>query len=137
MKVTISESVLKKYIQESVDKVLNEAMEHMPNVEENTEEEGFIDNLKTGAKTFFSNNPKYQQDSISNRWQRAKANYQAQNKIGNYRMIISQLAELVNAGKLNPEMTIAQLIGGKYNNNRIGRLNSFIGGQQSSINSRK
>lgn len=137
MKIHLTEEELKQYISEEVSKFLNESFDNMSDsgIEENAEEEGVWNNLKTGTKTFFSQrgNP---DASISDRWRRAKANYKQQGTVDNYRNLYVQLKQLLDSGKLNPNVTVGQLVGGQYNKIPLGRLHSFIGGNQSAINGR-
>lgn len=137
MKIHLTEEELKQYISEEVSKFLNESFDNMSDsgIEENAEEEGVWNNLKTGAKTFFSQqgNP---DASVSDRWRRAKANYKQQGTVDNYRNLYVQLKQLLDSGKINPNVTVGQLVGGQYNKNRLGRLHSYIGGNQSAINGR-
>jgi hypothetical protein len=47
-----------------------------------------------------------------------------------------QLEQYIDAGQLNPQMTIAQLVGGKYNGNKFGRLTGQMGNMRSQISKR-
>ena len=47
-----------------------------------------------------------------------------------------QLEQFIDSGQLNPQMTIAQLVGGKYNDNKFGRMSGMIANRKSQISKR-
>ena len=71
--------------------------------------------------------------SLKNKIQNAKTNWKQQGEINNINNLRQQLINFVEAGQLNPNMTIGQLIGGKYNNNRFGRMNGMVANRKSQI----
>lgn len=103
---------------------------------ENGMEEGFWNQLKTGANTMFQKNTSGQPMGIKNRFQRAKSNFQTQGKLDDLSSLKQQLEQYIDSGQLNPQMTIAQLVGGKYNNNKFGRLTGQMGNMKSQISRR-
>ena len=66
--------------------------------------------------------------SISLRW--------ASVKLNNLSNLRQQLEQYVEAGQLNPQMTIAQLVGGKLNNNKFGNLSAKMANRQGQISRR-
>ena len=50
--------------------------------------------------------------------------------------LIKQLSQFIDAGEIDPNTTIAQLVGGKYNSNKFGRMSGMIGNRQSQISRR-
>ena len=103
---------------------------------ENGMDEGLWNQLKTGANTMFQKNTSGQPMGIKNRFQRAKSNFQTQGNLDNLSSLKQQLEQYIDSGQLNPQMTIAQLVGGKYNNNKFGRLTGQMGNMKSQISRR-
>lgn len=110
-------------ISEAITNTLNESCD-----------EGFFNNLGTGAKTFFSN--KNAGKGVGGRFDAAKKNFQTQGKLDNMKDIISKLSALVDQRAIDPNTTVAQLIGGKYNGNKFGKMTGMVGNFQSQINKR-
>ena len=50
--------------------------------------------------------------------------------------LVNQLSQLLDARKINPQTTIAQLVGGKYNNNKFGTMSGMMGNQKSQLRKR-
>ena len=53
--------------------------------------------------------------------------------MNNINNLAAQLSNFVEAGQLNPNMTIAQLIGGKMNGNKFGRMSGMAANRKSQI----
>lgn len=121
--IKLTESELKQIIAESIDKIINENEELA---------EGWLSDkwnqAKSAATTMMNNN-----GSLKNKIQNAKTNWKQQGEINNINNLRQQLINFVEAGQLNPNMTIGQLIGGKYNNNRFGRMNGMVANRKSQI----
>lgn len=100
-------------------------------VNEALQDEGFWNNIKTGAKTFVSNTNKG--DGIKGRFQNAKKNYKLQGEYDNMQGLIKQLSQFIDAGQIDPNTTIAQLVGGKYNNNKFGRMTGKMNNRMSQM----
>ena len=92
-------------------------------------EEGFLNQTKRAFCSVFNRNG----DSLSKRFTNAKKNWTVQGELDDLSNLQQQLIQLIDANQINPQMTIAQFIGGKYNNNRYGKLTSLIGNRQSQI----
>ncbi len=100
-------------------------------VNEALQDEGLWNNIKTGAKTFVSNTNKG--DGIKGRFQNAKKNYKLQGEYDNMQNLIKQLSQFIDAGQIDPNTTIAQLVGGKYNNNKFGRMTGKMNNRMSQM----
>ena len=103
---------------------------------ENGMDEGLWNQMKTGANTMFQKNTSGQPMGLKQRWNNAKNNFQTQGKLDNLSGLKQQLEQYIDAGQLNPQMTIAQLVGGKYNGNKFGRLTGQMGNMRSQISKR-
>lgn len=104
--IKLTESELKN----TIAKYINEALE----------DEGFWNNLKTGAKTFVSGDNKG--GGMSGRWNNAKKNFNLQGEYDEMNKLIQDITKFVDAGQIDPQTTIAQLVGGKYNQGRFGKM---------------
>lgn len=116
-KIVLTESELYNIIAEQV----NEALQ----------DEGFLNNFKTGAKTFFSNTNNG--GGISGRWNNAKKNYQLQGEYDNFSSLIQALSKFIDDGQIDPQTTVAQLVGGKYNNNKFGKMTGKMNNRMSQM----
>jgi hypothetical protein len=122
----IKESELKEIISECVQEVLME----------NQQEEGLRD-FGQGVASFFgrgeagSNNNKNKELrqngglNLNKRFKAAKTNYQMSKESRQINDVIAFLEDLVSKKQLTPETTIADLIGGKLNGNKYGRLHGM------------
>ena len=135
--IKLNEEQLKSIISESVKKVLREfeePIEMEEEVNENETEESW-NQFKTGAKTFFSNNNGSKQ-SLKDRWNSAKKNYGTQGELDSIQNIIAQLSKLIDEKQIDPQITVAQLVGGKYNRGRFGKMTGMAANRQNQINNR-
>lgn len=123
-RIRLTESQLHDIIRESVYNVLNE--EDM--------EEGWLSNkLKQGKqalKTAFQDSDEM---TIRDRWNNAKKNWSNQGELNNLNDLIQSISEFVDNGEIDPQTTIAQLIGGKYNHGRFGRLTGKAANRRNQI----
>ena len=123
-RIRLTESQLNDLIRESVYNVLNE--EDM--------EEGWLNNKykqgKQALKTAFQNSDNM---SIRDRWNNAKKNWSNQGELNNINDLIQSISEFVDNGEIDPQTTIAQLIGGKYNNGRFGRMTGKAANRRNQI----
>lgn len=106
-------------------------------LKENGEDEGWLgdkwNQTKTAANTMFQGNSNM---GLKDRFNNAKKNWGTQGQLNGLNSLKQQLEQFIDSGQLNPNMTIAQLVGGKYNNNKFGRMTGMIGNRQSQINKR-
>ena len=123
-RIRLTESQLNELIRESVYNVLNE--EDM--------EEGWLSNKfkqgKQALKTAFQDGDEM---SIRDRWNNAKKNWSNQGELNNLNDLIQSISEFVDNGEIDPQTTIAQLIGGKYNHGRFGRITGKAANRRNQI----
>lgn len=103
-------------------------------VNEALEDEGLRNmwnGFKTGYKTF--NSKDNSELGIRDRFQRAKSNYKLQGQYDDMNSLVQQLSKFIDAGKIDPNTTIAQLIGGKYNGNKFGRMTGKMNNRMSQM----
>ena len=123
-RIRLTESHLNDVIREWVYNVLNE--EDM--------EEGWLSNKfkqgKQALKTAFQDGDEM---SIRDRWNNAKKNWSNQGELNNLNDLIQSISEFVDNGEIDPQTTIAQLIGGKYNHGRFGRMTGKAANRRNQI----
>lgn len=102
-------------------------------LKENGMEEISMNQLKSGIGTFFSKNTSNKPMGLTQRFKNGYANFKNQGKLDDLSNLKQQLEQYIDAGQLNPQMTIAQLVGGKYNGNKFGRLTGQMGNMRSQI----
>ena len=105
--------------------IVNEAVKNV--LYENMEDEGTWNNIKTGAKTFFGDSTKGETGlkGIKNRWKNAKANFKTQGELDDISGLTQQLAQLLNARKISPQTTVAELVGGEFRNGKYGTMTAM------------
>ena len=121
--ITLTEEKLRNIISETISQYLNEA-----------ENEGLWNQGKTAAKTFFSG--KHAGNGLGARFNAAKKNFQTQGKLDDIQGLIQQLSQMVDNRQIDPNITVAQLIGGKYNKGRFGKMTGVQRNYQSQIANR-
>lgn len=125
--IRLTESELHSLIKEAVESVIKESDEL---------EEGWFgdkwNQAKSAGKTMFQKGDL----NLKDRFKNASKNWNTQGELNNINNLASQLSAFVEAGQLNPNMTIAQLIGGKMNNNKFGRMSGMAANRKSQINKR-
>ena len=130
MKRTLKQSQLENMISECVGQVLAESRQprrqtmneaqmsrYIQNIiNEELENEGWFGDkwkqAKTAANTAFQNGGE-EGIGLKDRFNAAKKNWQTQGELNGLSNLRQQLEQYVDAGQLNPQMTIAQLVGGK------------------------
>ena len=129
-KIVLNEKDLMTLVNESVKKVINEAIQN------GELDEGWFgdkwNQIKTGANTLTQGGDM----SLKDRFGAAKKNWTSQGELNNINNLSAQLSKFVEAGQLNPNMTIAQLIGGKINGNKFGRMSAMAANRKSQISKR-
>ena len=100
-------------------------------------ENGWFDDkwnqTKTAVNTMFQGN---KGAGLKQKLINAKQNWNTQGQLNGLNNLKQQLEQFIDSGQLNPQMTIAQLVGGKYNGNKFGRMSGMIGNRQSQISRR-
>lgn len=120
--IRLTESELREMIEMSI----NEAMQ---------DEGWFGDKLnqaKSAAGTMFNK----EGGNFGQRINNAKKNWSAQGELNNIGNLRKQLEDLVDNRGIDPNTTIAQLIGGKYNNNKFGTMSGMMNNRKSNIQRR-
>lgn len=129
-KIVLKEEEFMALVNESVKKVINEAIQN------GELDEGWLGDkwsqIKTGANTLTQSGDM----SLKDRFGAAKKNWTSQGELNNINNLSAQLSKFVEAGQLNPNMTIAQLIGGKINGNKFGRMSAMAANRKSQISKR-
>lgn len=124
--IRLTESDLHQIIEESVMQILNE---------DNMEEGWFGDKwnqTKTAANTMFKggNTP------ITRRFQNARKNWSTQGQLNDISNLRKTLVDLLDKRQISPETTVAQLVGGKYNQNRFGIMSGMAANRLGQISKR-
>lgn len=138
MKKIINEAQLRAIIAEAVENVLN--AEDAP-LDENEMEEGWLgdkfNQARSAASSFAGARvPADSNQSIRNRFSAAKKSWQNQGELNGLQNLLNQLSQFVDNGQINPQSTVAQLIGGKYNNNKFGNITGKLNNRRSQIMNR-
>lgn len=138
MKRTINEAQLRAIIAEAVDNVLNS--QDAP-LDENEMEEGWLgdkfNQARSAASSFAgARKPADSNQSLGNRFAAAKKSWQNQGEVNNLQNLLNQLSQFVDNGEIDPNTTLAQLLGGKYNNNKFGKLTGQLNNRRSQITKR-
>ena len=132
----ISESQLKRIIAESIQNVLNE--DYDSSMEEL--EEGWLgDKLNQGKAamtTLFQKNRGDDKMSLGDRFSAAKKNWSTQGELNDMSSLRNTLMQLIDARQISPQTTVAQLVGGKINNNRFGNLSGIEANRRGQIRRR-
>jgi len=102
-------------------------------LKENGMEEISMNQIKSGIGTVFSKNTSTKPMGLTQRLKNGYTNFKNQGKLDDLSNLKQQLEQYIDAGQLNPQMTIAQLVGGKYNGNKFGRLTGQMGNMRSQI----
>ena len=127
-KVTLNEDALNKLIAESINRVIKESIEN------GELDEGWLGDKWKQAKTGFNTlTQKSDGMNVGDRFKKAKQNWTSQGELNDIQNLSAQLSKFVEAGQLNPNMTIAQLIGGKMNGNKFGRMSGMAANRKSQI----
>ena len=126
--IRLTEADLHRIIAESVNYAL---------MESEIEEGWFKDKVNQGRSAFntFMNNDQ-EDNTLSNRFASAKKNWNSQGELNGLQSLRDQLSKYLDAGQIDPQTTVAQLVGGKYNNNKFGKLTGQIANRRQQISKR-
>ena len=67
---------------------------------------------------------------------RLKNNWNSQGELNDFQSLRDQLSKYLDAGQIDPQTTVAQLVGGKYDNNKFGKLTGQIANRKAQISNR-
>ena len=96
-------------------------------------EEGWIGDKWNQVKAATTTALNGQGNTLKSRFNDARNGWEAQGDLNYYSSLIAALSLLVDSRKINPNMTIAQFIGGQYNNGRYGTLTGIADNRVSKI----
>lgn len=137
--VKLSEEQLRNIVAESVKRTLKEYME--PQEEQMNEEdmdEGWFQDkwnqAKTAANTFTQKSDNNM--GLKDRFQKAKANWNTQGELNSLNNLKQMLMQLIDDKEIDPNITIAQLVGGAYNKGKFGKMTGMIANRQGQIANR-
>lgn len=120
--IRLTESDLHRIVKESVANILSE----------NEIEEGWFgdkwNQAKSAVNTAFGS-----QGNIGQRMQNAKKNWGTQGDLNGLNNLQQQLAQMLDARQISPQTTVAQLVGGKYNNNKFGTMTAMAANRRGQI----
>lgn len=124
-RIRLTESDLHRIIEESVTNILAE----------NDMEEGWFgdkwNQTKSAVGTAFGGGGNFGQ-----RMQNAKKNWNTQGDLNNINNLKQQLIQMLDARQISPQTTVAQLVGGKYNNNKFGTMTGMAANRMGQISRR-
>lgn len=124
-RIKLTESELRHIIREAVEQELNEM----------DMDEGWFGDKWNQTKSAVRT-ATHGEGTMNNRFQNAKKNWNTQGELNNINNIIAKLSEFIDNGQIDPQTTIAQLIGGKYNKGRFGKMNGMASNRKSQISRR-
>ena len=131
-KIRLTESELHNMIRQCVNEAINQE------IADGELEEGWLgdkwNQTKSAVKTF--TNSDRDNNTLSNRWNQAKKNWNTQGELNDLQNLKDQLSKYLEAGQIDPQTTIAQLVGGKFNNNKFGKLTGQIANRRAQISNR-
>ena len=67
---------------------------------------------------------------------KARKNWNTQGDLNGITNLQQQLTQMLDAHQTNPQTTVAQLVGGKYNNNRFGTMTGMAANSRGQIKKR-
>lgn len=73
---------------------------------------------------------------MGQRLQNARKNWNTQGELNGMNSLIQQLSQLLDARKIDPQTTVAQLVGDKYNNNKFGTMTGMVANRRGQISGR-
>ena len=120
--IRLTESELRDMIEMSI----NEAMQDENWVADK------INQGKSAVKTIFNK----EGGDFGKRISKAKKNWTTQGELNDIGNLRKQLEDLVDKRAIDPNTTIAQLIGGKYNNNKFGTISGMMNNRKGIIKRR-
>lgn len=126
--VRLNEEQIQQIVTESVKRILAEV-----NFNEENMEEGWLGDKWKQAKSAASSAKGLATNGITNTFKNMKSNWNTQGELNGLNDLRQKLEQFIDNGQLNPQMTIAQLVGGKYNSNKFGRLSGMQANRRSQI----
>lgn len=121
----LSYSELTKLINESLQKILNE----------NDMEEGWFNDKWKQAKSSVGTAINAQ-GNIKQKFNNARQNWNTQAELNNISNLRQQIMQLIDSRRINPQITLAQFVGGAYNNGRFGTMDGMANNRKRQIQKR-
>ena len=126
--IKLSEQDLHRIIMESVNNILESD-------DEMELDEGWFgdkwNQTKTAANTMFKNTR--EDNGFKDRLSAAKSNWNTQGDLNKLNNLTKELTQFIDDGVLDPKMTIAQLVGGKYNDGKFGTMSGKLANMKGQI----
>ena len=134
----LNEQTIQKIVTESVKKILKEMdMNGMDQMQEGDDmEEGWLKDKWNQTKSAASSLRGLGSNGVKQTVNNMKSNWTNQGELNGLSGLRQQLEKFVDDGQINPQTTVAQLIGGKYNNNKFGKLTGKENSRKSQISKR-
>ena len=124
--IRLTESDLHRIVEESVANILSE----------NEIEEGWFgdkwNQTKSAVGTAFNKDG----GSMGQRLQNERKNWNTQGELNGMNNLQQQLTQMLDARQISPQTTVAQLVGGKYNNNKFGTMTGMAANRRGQISRR-
>ena len=76
------------------------------------------------------------QGNIRQKFNNAKQNWNTQGELNNISNLRQQIMQLIKAKKIKPQLTLAQFVGGAYNNGRFGTMDGMAMNRKRQIQKR-
>lgn len=92
-----------------------------------------VNQTRSAIKTFTNRD---KDASMYQRFSNAKKNWNSQGELNGFQNLRDQLSQYLDAGQIDPQTTVAQLVGGKYNGNKFGKLTGQIANRRAQISNR-
>lgn len=124
--IRLTESELQNIIEESVRRV----------IAENMEDEGWFGNKWNQTKSAVGTALNGNVGTFKQRLTNARKNWNSQGELNGMNNLVQQLSQLLDARKISPQTTVAQLVGGKYNNNKFGTMTGMAANRRRQISGR-
>ena len=128
----LTESQLHQLIQDCVNESLMEREREREEMDENWLKDK-VNQTRSALKTFTNRD---KDASMSQRFSNAKKNWNSQGELNGFQNLRDQLSQYLDAGQIDPQTTVAQLVGGKYNGNKFGKLTGQIANRRAQISNR-
>lgn len=129
-RIKLTESQLHQLIQDCVNESLRER--EREEMDENWLKDK-VNQTRSAIKTFTNRD---KDASMYQRFSNAKKNWNSQGELNGFQNLRDQLSQYLDAGQIDPQTTVAQLVGGKYNGNKFGKLTGQIANRRAQISNR-
>lgn len=140
-RITLTESQLRKIVENATRRIVQEYEQNVDGNTENQEEleEGWLNDKWNQTKSAFNTMTQRNGNSdmgIKDMFQAAKKNWNTQGELNGLNDLIEKLSKFIDSGNIDPQMTIGQLIGGKYNNNKFDKMSAIANNRKAQIKRR-